>query len=299
MAVSLTAFAALDGRARGDRRRVWFANPRRPARARRAARRRRADPPRARRVCGVPRGSGARGLRAVDRHTRNAYLIAATIAAVAQVSGVLLYQTAPAGVVLALLPWASRSSSPSCRLHLAPQVADKDPAPVIGSSRGIDIVAFAELVQVRQAAPWLFTPRWPWMILGCCSRGGGRWVLALEKQARQADARAFDGGWRRFRGDGGDPGRPRWRGGAVHGRRSVESLGVALLLRRWTSVESHGILGLGESAGVARHRPLAAAGFVLGNVHGASGCRSPRVLGTLAASTRRRSQPNRPTWRYC
>ena len=200
----------------------------------------------------------------VDRHTRNAYLIAATIAAVAQVSGVLLYQTAPAGVVLALLLVGF-----SVKLALVPayiwlpQVAEKTPAPVIGLILAvIDIVAFAELVQVRQAAPWLFTPAWPWMILAVLSVvGGGLLALGSKHVKRMLALSTVVGAG--FVVTAVTLGGPVGVEGAVMAAVG-ESLGVALLFASVASVESHGILGLGESAGVARHRPLAAAGFVLG-----------------------------------
>ncbi len=199
----------------------------------------------------------------VDRRARNAYLLAAALSAGAQVSGVLLRDTAPAGIVLALLLVGFSVKLALVPVYVwLPRVAEKTPAAIIGLILAVvDIVAFAELIELRHAAGWLFTPAWPWLGVAMLSAVGGA-VLALSSRGVRrmlAFSTVAGAGFIVLAVTmGGSVGLDGALKAAIG-----ESLGVALLFASLSSVEANAPLTL-ASRGVARHRPLAAAGFLLG-----------------------------------
>lgn len=202
-------------------------------------------------------GSGAPG--------RTAYLAAVVLSAVLLISGTVLAETAPAQIVLALFlaGFAVKLALVPAYMWL-PKVAEQTAAPVVGLVIGVvDVAAFAELIGVRQAMPWLFEPAWPWLTLAVLSAVVGA-ILALA----QSDLKRFlafstitDAGYVLMGIIAGDV---VGLTGAVIGV-AVHALAKGLLFTCVSTAEGDTPVSL-ASRGLARNHPLAAAGFVAGSL---------------------------------
>lgn len=202
----------------------------------------------------------------VDRGARNAYLGAAVLSAVALVAGTLLLESAPAGVVLALLVagFAVKLALVPAFVWL-PAMAKRTPAALLGLIVAVvDVAAFAELIHLRQTAAWLFEPTWPWLALALLSAiGGAGLALAQSDLKRMLAFSTITGAG--FLVLGVTLGGPLGLAGAAAGA-AADALAKGLLFASLSGAEDkQGSLTL-ASRGVARRHPLASAGFVAGTL---------------------------------
>ena len=111
---------------------------------------------------------------------RYGYLMAIAISAIGMVGGTLAAEHGNAHLALALLLPAIAVKFGLVPLWLwLPLVAESTPAVLAGLVIGVvDVAAFAEVLTLRTAEPWLFTPAMPWLVLGVGSAVLGA-LLAL------------------------------------------------------------------------------------------------------------------------
>jgi multicomponent Na+:H+ antiporter subunit A len=203
---------------------------------------------------------------AADRRATRAYLTAAVLSAVALVGATLLMETAPASWVLALflVGFSIKLALVPAYLWL-PVFAERVPAAVVGLVVGVvDVAAFGELIDVRQRAPWLFAPEWPWLVIALASAFVGA-LLALAQQdvKRMLAASTITGAG--FIVLGITVAGPFGIAGAMAGA-AADALSKSLLFASVAAAErSGGSLNL-SMRGVARNHPLALAGFVIGSL---------------------------------
>jgi formate hydrogenlyase subunit 3/multisubunit Na+/H+ antiporter MnhD subunit len=203
-------------------------------------------------------------LSGVDRRAYRPYLGAAVLSAVTLVSGAIMIDTAPAGVVLALLivGFAVKLALVPAYVWL-PAMAERTPAALVGLVVAVvDVAAFAELITLRQSAAWLFAPTWPWVVLALLSAIGGA-ALALGQQdiKRMLAFSTITGAG--FLVLGIALGGPLGLVGATTGA-AADALAMALLFSAVAGAEHDGRSLTLSSRGVARRHPLAAAGFLVG-----------------------------------
>jgi multicomponent Na+:H+ antiporter subunit A len=203
-------------------------------------------------------------LSGVDRKAYGAYLGAAVLSAVTLVCGAMLIDTAPAGVVLALVivGFAIKLALVPAYLWL-PAMAQRTPAALVGIVVAVvDVAAFAELITLRQSAAWLFTPAWPWLVMALLSAiGGAALALAQHDVKRMLAFSTITGAG--FLVLGVTLGGPLGLVGAAAGA-AADALAKALLFSAVAGAERDGHSLTLSSRGVARRHPLAAAGFLVG-----------------------------------
>jgi len=202
----------------------------------------------------------------VHRAARNAYLGAAAVSALALVTGTLVIDTAPAGLVLGLLlaGFAIKLALVPAFLWL-PAMAERTPAALLGLIIAVvDVAAFAELITLRHEAAWLFHPAWPWIVLALLSAlGGAALALAQADLKRMLAFSTITGSG--FLVLGVALAAPFGLAGAAAGA-AADALAKGLLFVSLASAEAtEGSLTL-ATRGVARRHPLAAAGFVAGSL---------------------------------
>jgi NADH:ubiquinone oxidoreductase subunit 2 (subunit N) len=202
----------------------------------------------------------------VDRRATRAYLSAAVLSTVSLVAGTVLMPAAPAGVVLALLLVGF-----SVKLALVPAflwlpiMAERTPAALVGFVVAVvDVAAFAELIDLRRQAPWLFAPTWPWLVLALASAVcGALLALAQHDVKRMLAFSTITGAGFLVLGIAvsGQFG----LAGAAAGA-AADALSKALLFTAVAAAERQaGPLTL-SMRGLARRHPLALAGFLLGSL---------------------------------
>lgn len=202
----------------------------------------------------------------VDRRATQAYLSAAVLSTVSLVAGTVLMPMAPAGAVLALLlvGFAVKLALVPAFLWL-PIMAERTSAALVGFVVAVvDVAAFAELIDLRQQAPWLFAPTWPWLVLALASAVGGA-LLALGQHdvKRMLAFSTITGAGFLVLGIAvsGEFG----LAGAATGA-AADALSKALLFTAVAAAERQaGPLTL-SMRGLARRHPLALAGFLLGSL---------------------------------
>lgn len=205
------------------------------------------------------------GMARVERAARNTYLAAVILSALALVAGTLMLETGPAALVLGLLIGGFAVKLAIVPAHLwLPKLAEKTPAPVIGLIIAIvDVAAFAELVTVRQSAPWLFAEAWPWIALAVLSAIGGAGLGLAQTDVKRflAFSTITDAGFILVGLTvGGEIGLK----GAIIGI-AAHALAKSLLFSSVAAAENEGAVTL-ASRGLARRHPLASAGFVAGSL---------------------------------
>jgi multicomponent Na+:H+ antiporter subunit D len=143
-----------------------------------------------------------------------------------------------------------------------PLVTESAPAVVAGLIVGVvDVAAFAELVTIRGAEPWVFHPGLPWLALGVGSVIVGALLALAERNLKRllAFSTIADMGLMVVALTlGGAYGLP----GAVLGA-TVHALAKALLFASVAAPEAGGE-SLTDARGLASRHPLAATGFVVG-----------------------------------
>jgi formate hydrogenlyase subunit 3/multisubunit Na+/H+ antiporter MnhD subunit len=191
------------------------------------------------------------------------YLLAVALSAALLVAGIVTIDSGPAGLVLALLLAGFALKLAIVPTYLwAPTVAERTPAAVVGLVLAVvDVAAMAELIALRRGAPWLFHPAWPWLVLGLLTAVGAAGLAVAQSDVKRllAFAAVADFGYVLL-------------GVALGGRFglsgatltiSVEAVAAALLFSAVAGAERDGPVTL-RSRGLARHHPLAAAGFAAG-----------------------------------
>jgi formate hydrogenlyase subunit 3/multisubunit Na+/H+ antiporter MnhD subunit len=114
---------------------------------------------------------------------RYGYLLAIVISALGMVGGTLAAEQGNAHLALALLLPAIAVKLGLVPLWLwLPMITESTPAVLAGLVIGVvDVAAFAEVLTLRVAEPWLFTPALPWIVLGVASALLGA-LLALAQR---------------------------------------------------------------------------------------------------------------------
>lgn len=114
---------------------------------------------------------------------RYGYLLAIAISALGMIGGTLAAEQGNAHLALALLLPAIAVKLGLVPLWLwLPLVAESTPAVLVGLVIGvIDVAAFAEVLTLRTAEPWLFASTLPWIALGVASALVGA-LLALAQR---------------------------------------------------------------------------------------------------------------------
>lgn len=203
-------------------------------------------------------------LSGVDRRASLAYLGAAVLSFVTLIVGTLAMDSAPAGVVLALvLVGFSIKFALVPAFMWLPAMAQRTPAALVGVVVAVvDVAAFSELIALRQREAWLFAPTWPWVTLAVASAIGGA-VLALAQHdvKRMLAFSTITGAG--FLVLGVAIGGPVGLAGAAAGA-AADALSKALLFSAVAGAEREGTPLTLSSRGVARKHPLATAGFLLG-----------------------------------
>jgi formate hydrogenlyase subunit 3/multisubunit Na+/H+ antiporter MnhD subunit len=202
----------------------------------------------------------------VERRTRNAYLGAAALSAAALVAATLLADGAPAALVLALfvVGFAVKLALVPAFVWL-PAIARRTPAALLGLIVAVvDVAAFAELIDLRVTAAWLFQPAWPWLALALLSAVGGAGLALAQTDLKRMLAFSTIAG-SGFLVLGVAVGGPLGLAGAMAGA-AADALAKGLLFASLAGAEAdRGPLTIG-SRGVAIRHPLAAAGFLIGAV---------------------------------
>jgi formate hydrogenlyase subunit 3/multisubunit Na+/H+ antiporter MnhD subunit len=202
----------------------------------------------------------------VPASARNGYLAAATLSAATLLTGTLLLDHGSAPLVLALLltGFAVKLALVPVFVWL-PNLAARTPAALLGLVVSVvDLAGFAELAALRDNAPWLFSPQWPWLTVALLSVAGGV-LLALGQRdvvRMLAFATVSTSGLLVL---GVCVAQPFGTAGAW-AVACADAIGMALLFSAVTAAESDGSRLTLSSRGVARRHPLAAAGFVIGSL---------------------------------
>jgi NADH:ubiquinone oxidoreductase subunit 5 (subunit L)/multisubunit Na+/H+ antiporter MnhA subunit len=115
--------------------------------------------------------------------TRYSYFLAIVISALGMVGGTLAAEQGNVHLALALLLPAIAVKLGLVPLWLwLPMIAESTPAVLAGLVIGVvDVAAFTEVITLRVAEPWLFTPALPWIVLGVASALLGA-LLALAQR---------------------------------------------------------------------------------------------------------------------
>ena len=199
----------------------------------------------------------------VERRTRAVYLMAVLVSAAALIAATAWLDTGPAALVLALLigGFALKLALVPAYLWL-PRVAERTPALLVGVIVAVvDVTAFVELITLREAAPWVFAPSWPWLALALLSALGGAGLSLCQRDVKRmlAFSSITDAGFLvlavALAGRFG-------MAGAVMGA-SAHALAKSLLFATLAGPERDAPVTL-ASRGLAVRHPLAAAGFVAG-----------------------------------
>jgi NADH:ubiquinone oxidoreductase subunit 5 (subunit L)/multisubunit Na+/H+ antiporter MnhA subunit len=237
-----------------------------------------------------------------SRTAAHAYLLAILLSAAATIGGTALLEGGSAlPVTMALLLAGLTVKLALFPLYLwLPRVAESTPAPIIGLIVAVvDVAAFGELQTLRAAAPALFAPATPWLIVGVLSAlGGGALMLAQRDVKRLLAFSTIEDMGVLLLGVtlGGDLG----TAGAGLGL-AVHALAKALLFSSLSFAEVMGPVTLG-SRGLSVRFPVAGAGFLLGalavlgvpptlgyaahwRLYSAAASTSPLLLGVLMLST--------------
>ncbi len=202
----------------------------------------------------------------VPRAARNAYLGAAVVSAGALLSGTLMLDGGPAGLVLALLVtgFAVKFALVPAYVWL-PAMAGRAPAALVGLVLAVvDSAAFAELIGLRRTAAWLFSPHWPWLTLALLSAvvGAGLALAQADIKRMLACSTVTASGFL-------------VAGTALGGRfglagasaaAAADALAIALLFCAVAAAEAGGRVLTLRTQGVGRGHPLAAAGFIGGSL---------------------------------
>lgn len=114
---------------------------------------------------------------------RYGYLVAIATSAIGMIGGTMAAEHGNAHLALALLLPAVAVKLGLVPLWLwLPLIAESTPSVLAGLIIGVvDVAAFAEVLTLRTAEPWLFTPALPWLVLGVASAVLGA-VLALAQR---------------------------------------------------------------------------------------------------------------------
>jgi multicomponent Na+:H+ antiporter subunit A len=198
-----------------------------------------------------------------QRRAFRAYLAALVLSAVGTVGGTLAAEHGAPQLALALL-----LPGFAVKLGLVPlgfwltAVAEEEPAPLAGLIIAVvDVAALAELIVLRQSAPELFNPAWPWIALGLVSAVLGA-LLALGtghlKRLLAFSTIVDMGAITVALAMGGRLGLE----GAALGA-AVHALAKALLFT-CVAVPEAGGAPLQDARGLAARHPVAAAGFLVG-----------------------------------
>ena len=200
--------------------------------------------------------------RTAGRPAWRGYLMALLLSALGMVGGTVAAESGA--------PWALALLLPGMAIKLAlvplwfwlPAVAEGAPAIVTGLVVGVvDVAAFAELLTLRSAAPWLFSPAAPWLGLGVASALLGALLALAQRDMRRllAFSTIADMGFLvvavTFGGQYGMV-------GASIGA-SVHALAKALCFASVAAPEAEGA-ALIDARGLASRHPLAGAGFLVG-----------------------------------
>jgi multicomponent Na+:H+ antiporter subunit A len=191
------------------------------------------------------------------------YFAAVALSAIGMTGGTLAAAHGHAQLARALLvPGAAIKFGLVPLWFWLPLVAESAPAVVTGLIVGVvDVAAFAELITIRGAEPWIFRPGVPWLALGVGSVILGALLALAERNLKRllAFSTITDMGLMVVALTlGGAYGLP----GAVLGA-TVHALAKALLFASVAAPEAGGE-ALTDARGLASRHPLAAAGFVVG-----------------------------------
>ena len=201
--------------------------------------------------------------RTAGRRAWHVYLITVLLSALGMVGGTVAAEAGKA-------PWAIALLLPGIAIKLAlvplcfwlPVVAEGAPTIMTGLVVGVvDVAAFAELLTLRSAQPWLFTPAAPWLALGIASALLGALLALAQPDVRRllAFSTIADMGFLvvavSFGGEYGI------RGASLGA--SVHALAKALLFTSVAAPEAEGA-ALNDARGLASAHPLAGAGFIVG-----------------------------------
>jgi len=191
------------------------------------------------------------------------YLAAIALSAVGMVGGALAAEHGDAPLALALLlPGVAAKLGLVPLWFWLPLAAEAAPAVVVGLVVGVvDVAAFAELVTLRGAEPWLFSPGLPWLALGGASAVLGALLALAQRDLRRllAFSTLSDMGLLVVALVlGGEYG----LAGAALGA-AVHALAKALLFASVAAPEAAGA-ALVDARGLAARHPVAAAGFIVG-----------------------------------
>lgn len=194
---------------------------------------------------------------------RRAYLAAVALSALGMVGGAAAAERGHGALALALLlPGAAVKLGLVPLWFWLPVAAEATPAVVVGLVVGVvDVAAFAELVALRGAEPWLFSTALPWIALGVASAVLGALAALAQRDLRRllAFSTIEDMGLLVCAlALGGEYG----VAGAAIGA-AVHALAKALLFSSVAGAEAEGE-ALVDARGLAARHPLAAAGFVVG-----------------------------------
>jgi multicomponent Na+:H+ antiporter subunit A len=194
---------------------------------------------------------------------RRGYFAAVALSAIGMAGGTLAAAHGHAQLARALLvPGAAIKFGLVPLWFWLPLVAESVPAVVAGLIVGVvDVAAFAELITIRGAEPWIFRPGLPWLALGVGSVIVGALLALAERNLKRllAFSTIADMGLMVVALTlGGAYGLP----GAVLGA-TVHALAKALLFASVAAPEAGGE-ALTDARGLASRHPLAAAGFVVG-----------------------------------
>jgi formate hydrogenlyase subunit 3/multisubunit Na+/H+ antiporter MnhD subunit len=194
---------------------------------------------------------------------RQGYLFAVVLSAIGILGGMLAAESGYTQLALALL-------LPGLAIKLGlvpfwfwlPLVAESTPVVVAGVVVGVvDVAAFAELLALRSAQPWLFRPALPWLALGLASVLIGALLSLAQRNLKRllAFSTIQDMGLLVVALVlGGAYGLQGAALGAI-----VHALAKALLFASLAGPEADGV-PLVDARGLASRYPIAATGFVVG-----------------------------------
>lgn len=122
-----------------------------------------------------------------DRAAAHVYLLAILLSAVMTVGGTFMLETPLPELALALLVCGFALKLALIPLYLwLPRVAETTPVLVLGLVVAVvDVAAFGELLLLRQATPWLFTPATPWLALALVSALGGAILMLAQRNLKR------------------------------------------------------------------------------------------------------------------
>jgi formate hydrogenlyase subunit 3/multisubunit Na+/H+ antiporter MnhD subunit len=194
---------------------------------------------------------------------RRGYLVAVALSAVGMVGGAIAAEHGDAQLArVLLLPGIAVKLGLVPLWFWLPLVAEATPAVVAGLVVGVvDVAAFGELLTLRGAAPALFEPALPWLVLGGASAILGALLALAQRDLKRllAFSTIEDMGLLVVSLVlGGEYG----LAGAALGA-TVHALAKALLFASVAGPEAEGA-PLVDARGLASAHPLAAAGFLVG-----------------------------------